>query len=948
MHKLEAQLKDALDGEVRFDKTSRTVYAVDASIYEVQPIGVVLPRSSEDVVRAVEIAAAHAVPIIARGAATGIVGGCIGKGLVIDTSRYLTKILEVDAEHNFAIVEPGVVQDDLNKAVAQHGLCLGPNTSTGNRATIGGMVGNNSAGSHSLRYGQMVDHVEEVDLVVASGATVTLSPVHSETWHGMRQLPGDEGRIYRELYRIRHDYADAIAKQFPDVPRQVSGYNLDRLVGELPYNPASMVVGAEGSLGIATRIKVSLSPKPNYVGLAVLHFHDLIETMAAVPAVLEHNPSALELIDEHIIKLGRQAPPLRGRLGWLHGDPKALLVVEFDGRTASDVQDKIDAFTGAMESQAIGYSHSVETSPQAMDNVWAMRKSGLGILLSKRSFSRAVAFIEDIVVPPEALPEVIGGFRSYLNDLGKEAGFYGHIGAGAVHVRPWVNMREKEDLHLMKEMLVHVGELVKAHGGSLSAEHGDGFCRSWMNEAMFGSELYQAFKEVKAAFDPRSLMNPGKVIATEEFLDNLRANDKTKLQKIDTFLDFSKEGGFELAADLCNGNAACRKREGVMCPSFQASGDEYHTTRARAQSLRAIINGRRHKDAFTDRDLYKVMALCIECKGCKTECPSQVDMAKMKSEFLYQYHRVHGTPFRDRLFGHVARLNKLMSPFAWIINAMSETRIGKWQQRLFGIAPERRLPPLALQRFSQWWKKHPKRTEGRPVVLFIDTFTEFNTPEIGIAAVKVLEALGCRVIAPKVSCCGRPMLSKGLLASAKRHALSVVDQLQGYVDDGAHVVGLEPSCILTIRDDYTSLTPNAQKVADHCVTFDEFVAEHLENGELPCDMRRTQAPVVVHGHCHQKSLVGMEPTQRILDAIAPGRYQILPSGCCGMAGSFGYEAEHYAFSQKIGEATLFPHLRAVDQEATVIASGTSCRTQIKDATGQEAVHLAQWLASHLY
>lgn len=934
MSLLEDALRKAIVGEVRTDAATLCAYSVDASIYEIEPLVVVTPKDKHDVCSAISIAGKHKVPVIARGAATGITGGCIGKGIILDLSRHMNVIGEINIEQEYVICQPGVVQDELNKALAPYGYRLGPDTSTGNRATVGGMLANNAAGAHSLFYGKMVDHVLSVEMAMADGTLVNLG-----------ERPTDTEDLYNNIKGIRDKFADAIEKNFPRIPRRVSGYNLDELIKTDNFNLAKLIVGSEGTLGVVTEIKMHISPVLKQTGICIVHFYDMAEGMNAIPTMLRHEPVALEMIDDRILETAKKSPAIVHKMQWLQGTPQAIFAAEFQ---APDLEEKLARFKQDMESLNIGYASTVLTSEQNHE-VWDVRKAGLGLLLSKRTYSRAIAFLEDLSIPPEHLGAFIIQFREYLAAHGKEAGIYGHVGSGCMHIRPYIDLRDPAELKLMHQMMLDVSTLVLQHGGALSGEHGDGLVRTWLNEKMFGAEVYRAFCEIKAAFDPQNLLNPGKIVHGPTLVENLRLSPETHIREIKTFQDFGPEGGFALAADLCNGNAQCRKTEGLMCPSFQATGDEFDTTRARAQALRAVINGRWKVDDFTSDKVGSVMDLCLECKGCKTQCPSRVDMAKMKSEFLYQYQEKHGYTLRSRLFGNIALLYSLASPISGIFNAIVQNTLFRKLMGLFGIAPERSMPSLSRERFSAW--KRPIGKEGaKAVVLFIDTYTEFNEPDVGKAAFEVLSNLGYQVITPPWTCCGRPLVSKGLLKDARKKAEALIDLLIPYAASGVEIVGIEPSCILTIADDFAGIVSKekreqAQLVAAHCGTFDSFIFKHLCNGALPFPITDVKIEAKVHGHCHQKALVGMRPTIEVLKALPGVTATEIPSGCCGLAGSFGYEKEHYQLSMKIGRLQLFPAIENTEPKTIIIANGFSCRSQISHGTGRKAVHLAEFIAS---
>lgn len=803
------------------DKAHKLAYSVDASLFEIEPAAVALPRSIDELRAVIE---SSDQTITARGAGTGTAGGCLGDGLILDCS-HLNQIIEIDHERKVARCEPGVVQDDLNKAASAFGLRLGPDTSTGDRATIGGMIATNAAGAHSLIYGAMVDAIERVELLTAEGREIT--------------LPGDP-QITRAAEQIKTIYGEAIRRHFPPLARRSSGYLLDRLFGD---KLAQIVAGSEGTLGIITSVELKLSPQLPDRRLYYLRFDSTKEAIAHVGELLALRPLSLELIDEQICSLGRLSPSLRGQLDWLV--PGALLLIELPA-----------------DQPPVG------TLIERPEQAWALRHAGLGLLLSRRTHARAVGFIEDLAVPTERLGDLI----DLLPD--RDVGIYGHAGAGCLHVRPFLDLREGHEK--MWKMMREITESVVEMGGAASGEHGDGRLRSWLHHHLYGEEICDAFTALKKAFDPSGRLNPGVIVAPPSPETRLRKSP----EQIETFLDFSKEGGLALAADLCNGNGLCRKRSGLMCPSFQATGDEFETTRARAQALRAVASG---ELTLASDALHDVLELCLECKGCKSECPSQVDMAKMKAEALF--HRA--IPLRSRLFAHTPRT----------------------------LARLRR-------RFS---RGAPRCFEG-DLVLFTDSYLEFAAPQIGHKALALLEHLGHQPILLPYRCCGRPYLSKGMLVHARKLAAALIEQLLPYAKEGVPIVGLEPSCILTIKDDFPSLisSDEAELVASRAVTLDRFLEDRLP----PID----EQPLV-HIHCHQKALEG--------GGSAVG--EVIDSGCCGMAGSFGYT--HKRLSMIIGEERLFPAVRAAEEP--IIANGFSCRHQIERGCGKRPLHLAEWLAEIL-
>jgi len=931
------ELEYHIEGELCFDDMSRHCYSVDASIYEIKPIGCIRPRSKQDVINAVLIARKHEITITPRGAGTGIAGGAIGPGAILDTAHHLKRIREVNYEEEWAICEPGVVQDALNDKVREQGYRLGPDTSTGNRATIGGMVGNNSSGARSLRFGRTVDAVIACEVVLSDGEVLWLEELDDEQLQSKCTQDDSEGRIYRRVLAIREKYHDEIKKRYPNIHRRSSGYNLDHLVDGSPLNLAKLITGSEGSLGVITKVKIALTKNPAHIGVVICLLEDLYQGLDKMSALLALNPLAAELIDHQVIKMGRLSPSMRGKLDWIEGEPGGMLLVEVSGETEEEVEERMQAVS-ALD---LGFSQISTTDPTLIENAWALRKAGLGLVMGRRSHAKAVAFIEDFAMPPTELAPFIRTLYDKVEGAGKKMGVYGHAGPGCMHFRPYVDMRKEEELQWMEELMIEMTDVVLHHGGVLSGEHGDGYLRSWLGERLFGPVIMEAFGELKAAFDPDGLMNPGKVIPTQGFRENLRTDPSVEVFEPKTVMSFKHEGGFSFAVNMCNGNAACRKESGLMCPSFHATGDERETTRARAQALRAALNGKLSWEEVTSEEVYKIMDLCLECKGCKTECPSQVDMAKMKSEWLHLYHEKHGAPLRSKLFAYLPSFNKLGAPIAKVANWINESPLAKWAFDRIGIATERKLPTLAAQRFSSWVRKefHPVESDKK-VVLFNDTFTEFNIPHVGKSAARLLTHLGYEVIIPPYTCCGRTLISKGFLPQAAKLAAALVEALYPFAREGIPIVGLEPSCILTLRDEVSNLVGGAKirLIKDNCYTLDEFLANH---GDL--DLPASEHTVHVHGHCHQKSLVGMKSTMNVLEKIPGLTPKLIDSGCCGMAGSFGYEKEHYATSLKIGEHRLFPAVREAAAENLICADGYSCRCQIKHGTGRKAMHLAEVL-----
>ena len=930
MTRLTQDLKTHVEGEVLLNDIEKQVYSVDASIYQITPKLVVIPQTKDDLLSIVLVAKKHKIPLIPRGAATGIAGGCIGKGIVIDLSKNLNTITQINPREAWADVEPGVVQDQLNKSLSPIQSRLGPDTSTGNRATIGGMIGNNSSGAHSLRFGRMSEHIIELEVVLSSGEIATFKELNMQEWNAYSQETSHEGRIYRQLARIRREYGEEIKKHFPKHKRRASGYNLDELIRPEGINVAKLIAGSEGTLGLVASAKLKISPKPLHTALIVLYFHSRTEGFWHAEKLIQHELYSLEIIDEQLIQLGLIAPNMQGKLEWIEGSPVSMVVAELDANALPDLEDKILKLTEFVEKEKIGYSYSVLRTPDDIAHVWELRKAGLGLLMSRRTKSQAIAFVEDVSVPPHQLGPFMERFLKYIESEGKEAGFYGHMGEGCIHVRPYVDMTDPEDYQRMKRMIESVGDLLLEHEGVLSGEHGDGLVRSWTHPKMFGPKLYQAFCEIKEIFDPDHLMNPGKIVDAPDFFENLRNSPQHQVAELDTFLDFTPDGGLSFAVNMCNGNGNCRKQQGLMCPSFQAYGDERHSTRARAQALRAVVNGQVSLEALTQNEVLDVLDLCLECKGCKRDCPSHVDMARIKAEVLHQQQKKKGSSLRTKIFAHVGQLNMLQSYFPKSSRFFQSSSLSKYLLKRIGIAPERELPQIALETFSKVNLEQPKQEECKDtVVLFNDTFTEFNCPEIGVSAVQVLNSLGFHVIIPPWRCCGRPMFSKGLLTKAQKLAKNLVAQLLPYAKKGYPILGLEPSCLYTIIDDYPHLMPKeeCQTVIDACLTFDAFLDSLIEKDAFPVDLGPDRPNVKLHRHCYQKALEQTPHTLNVLKHVFGNKASEIPSGCCGMAGSFGYESEHYDMSIAIANKRLVPAIKNSPPSSTFVANGMSCRGQ---------------------
>ncbi len=950
-----SELRPEFSGEIHTDRFTRLLYSTDASIYQIEPMAVLVPRGHDDAVAAVSLAARYALPVLPRGGGTSLAGQTVGAAVVIDFSKYMNRILDVNYEERLARVQPGVVLDQLNAHLLPAGWRFPPDVATSNRATVGGMIGNNSSGSHSILYGITLNHVRSMRALLAGGEECDFAEVSEDDWKRKAGQRDREGHIYRAVTSIVAANSKEIRSRYPKIMRRVGGYNLDSVLPDTGGgNLCRLIVGSEGTLATCTEAALNLTREPRAKALDIVHFSELIAALEALQEILALHPAAVELVDKMLLDLTRLQPAFARKMNFIDGDPAAILIVEFFGDTEVEVRNKLDRLEARLRDCGRGTAFVRAVRPGDQANVWAIRKAGVGLLSSIRGDAKPAAFVEDTAVAPEHLSEYVRRFRQVLERHHTRAGYYGHASVGCLHIRPIINLKEESGIRKMTEISAAVKDLVVEFKGAMSGEHGDGISRSHWNRELFGERLYEAFRELKAAFDPAGMMNPGKIVEAPPMTSHLRTLPEPSGAVIHTHLDFGREGGLMHAVEQCNGMGVCRKLDtGTMCPSYMATREEEHSTRGRANALRAVLSGRMPQEEFSGARMCEAMDLCLACKACKTECAANVDMAKLKYEFLAHYNERHGTPLRSLVFGNIAALSRLGSATAplsnWIIQA-PVTR--KTAQRLLGIHPQRRPPAFARHTFRRWLHRHPPRSrpDGAPkVVLFNDTFTNYNEPWIGVAALRILEDTGVQVFVPDVSCCGRPMISKGLLQEARDNARKNVALLTPFVESGAVVVGCEPSCITTLRDEYPDLlgTRESQRLAERAMLLEEYLCVRLDAGEWQPKLSNARRSVLLHGHCHQKSLVGSEPSLRLL-RMAPGfAVEEVDSGCCGMAGAFGYETEHYELSMQIGEMRLFPAIRQCSIDAVIVASGTSCRQQIMHATGRKAFHLAEALAEAL-
>lgn len=952
------QLASQLRGELRTDALAQAMYATDASIYQIPPLGVVLPRDEGDVYTTLQYVRQHGLALTPRGGATSLAGQTIGPGLQLDFARYMQRLLELNIEQRWAWVEPGIVLDRLNTLLAPQGLLFAPDVSTSSRATLGGMIANNSSGMYSLVYGKTIDHVLELRVMLSDGSIVELAPLSAAVLHTKLQLDSLEGRAYRTVHRLGRELADEITARYPKVLRRVSGYNLDCYVpGAQPdgFNLSQMIVGSEGTLAIILAAKVRLTPRPAHAAIVTLEFASLDDALDAVLPCLEVKPSAVELMDDILLGLARRSHSHSHYLDlFLQGQPAAMLQVEFFADSTEALEERIAALDAHIRHSCRATAITPARSPAQRNAILQVRKAGMPLLQSISPDRKPETFVEDAAVPPERLGSYIRAFRDICRAHNLDVAFYGHASVGVMHPRPLLNLKNPEDVKTMRAVAQEVRDLVIEHGGALSGEHGDGILRSEFNRDLFGDRLMAAFAEIKRSFDPHAVLNPGKIVDAPPMDTHLRYDTRRPIT-LSTHFRFADTDGMLGATELCNGNGLCRKGGGgTMCPSYMVSTDEQHSTRGRANALRMVLTGAVPPEQLTGPSMKAALDLCVECKGCSGECPTGVNMTRLKSEWLAHYYADHGAPMRSRLFGHVRRIAEIgstLAPFSNIILGLPGA--GHMAEKLLGISHTRRFPAFAAQSFHRWFEDRSHSSTTPPlhrstVVLFPDTFCDYHDPHIGRAAVHVLEAAGYRVILPeKRVCCGRPLISKGFLPELKQLAQQQLDALMPYVEAGLPIIGLEPSCILSFRDEYRDLLDDArsEQLASASFLIDEFLVR--EQLQLPFVQSSQPLMILLHGHCHQKAIIGTQAALQLLRGIPGALVREVDSGCCGMAGSFGYEVEHVDVSQRMAERALLPAIRNLPEHAQVVAMGTSCRQQIADLSGRHAQHLVEVLAAQL-
>jgi FAD/FMN-containing dehydrogenase/Fe-S oxidoreductase len=969
MHEQLALLQSKLAGDLLIDDTTRRLYATDASAYRELPIAVAIPQTTEDLRQLVLFASENKVSLIPRTAGTSLAGQVVGAGIVIDVSKYFTRIIEVNEAEKWVRVQPGVVRDDLNKHLEQYGLYFGPETSTANRAMIGGMVGNNSCGANSIVYGSTREHVLNIKALLSDGSEVEFGALNQQQFdekcHSHNAL---EKSIYSGIHTLLSDkqLQQSITSQFPkgDIPRRNTGYALDLLMDSAPisnskkaFNFCKLLAGSEGTLAIMTEIKLNLEPlPPRHKLLVCAHFSSINESLEANLLALRHQPRACELMDHYILECTKNNISQRQNRFFIEGNPAAILVVDLSRDTMEQAQNDARAMIAEMKRAGFGYHYPVLTGSDT-DKIWTLRKAGLGLLSNIKGDAKPAPVIEDTAVDVAELPTYIREFNKILKKHGLFSVHYAHAATGELHLRPILNLKTAEGTRQFRVIAEEIAALVKKYRGSLSGEHGDGRLRGEFIEYMVGSENYALFKQVKTLWDPQQIFNPGKIVNAPPMDEFLRYTPEQETREFDTVYNFDDYEGILRTAELCNGSGDCRKTHisgGTMCPSYMATKNEKDTTRARANILREMLTNSTESNPFNSEEIKSVMDLCLSCKGCKSECPSNVDVAKLKGEFLQQYYQSNRIPFRTRLIGNFASINRMAALAPALYNYTATNRFASSIiKSVSGFAQQRSLPKLHPKTLLDWYRQNRSSGFGvegvesslGKVYFFCDEFTNFNDVPAGMAAIRLLTKLGFEVVIPKHVESGRSCMSKGMLRKARKLALRNIMLLKDGISEQTPLVGLEPSAILGFRDEYlnftigTPLEEAAQKIAKNAWMIDEFLDHIFEKGlvEKSCFSEEKRL-IKLHGHCHQKALASIVPTKRILSFPPNYVVESIPSGCCGMAGSFGYEKEHYGLSMEIGELVLFPTIRKQPEEVLIAAPGTSCRHQIKDGTGRLARH----------
>lgn len=952
------KLSAIIEGELHFDNLHKSIYATDASVYRKIPLGVAYPKNNDDLKKIIHFATKNNITLIPRTAGTSLAGQCVGEGLIVDVSKHFTKILGFDEHKKTVTVQPGIIRDELNIFLKPYGLFFGPNTSTSNRCMIGGMVGNNSSGTTSIKYGVTRDKVIELKTILSDGSEVVFNEVNTAEFNQKRIGSSLENKIYQTIFNelSNTENQQEILKEFPkkEIHRRNNGYPVDALLNfELfggtknTVNLATLLTGSEGTLAFSTEITIQLDDLPPAKNIMVVaHFNSIQESMEAVVVAMKHNLYTCELMDKTVLDCTKNnREQLKNRF-FVEGDPKALLMFEICTNSDEESNKLADKLIEDLVINNFGYAYPKLIGSEIHQAV-ELRKAGLGLLGNIVGDNKAVACIEDTAVEVKDLPNYIAEFSQMMENFGQDAVYYAHAGAGEIHLRPILNLKKKEDVVLFREITTRTAQLVKKYGGSFSGEHGDGIVRAEFIPLMIGEKNYELLKRIKHIFDPNAIFNKGKIVNPFAMDESLRYEIDREEPVIETIQDFSDSEGILKATEKCNGSGDCRKLPsagGTMCPSYRATRNEKDTTRARANALREFLTNSTKENKFNHKELYDVFDLCLSCKACASECPSNVDIAALKAEFLHQYYKENKVPFRTKLFANNVKYNKLGSLAPTLTNLILNTKITK---KLMGIATERSIPKLAKTTVFKWFQKNKNRLAKQPhkyleIYLFVDEFTNYYDANIGIDTIELLTKLGYKVHITKHEESGRGFISKGFLDEAKKITNANVNFFKELISKEMPLVGIEPSAILTFRDEYLRLADDktaAKNISENTFTIEEFIKQEFEKNNISSQSFTTKYKTLkIHGHCQQKSLSSTEPTFKMLSIPKNYTVSIINSGCCGMAGSFGYEKEHYSLSMQVGEDTLFPKIRNTENTTIIAAAGTSCRHQIMDGTSRISKH----------
>lgn len=947
------ELTQEISSEILTDALSLGIYSTDASLYQVRPLAIVIPKSEQDLIRIIAICHKYKIPVLPRGSATSLAGQTTNEALIIDFTKYFDKIVEINHEQKYAIVQPGVVRDQLNKALVPHRLHFAPDPATSSRATIGGMIANNSSGTKSIRYGKTIDHVLELRVLLMDGTILKLNGMGAENWNVKCKATDREAEIYRTFRNLIFEHAEAIEKSYPKVMRRVSGYPLDEFIQTDYWNLAKLFCGSEGTLGIILDAKVNLEPIASYKAAVTVHFDDRMSAIRSVPEIVKFAPAAVEMLDYHVFELSVKnniTRQLHERL--IQGMPQATLSVEFFCETSQELESKLKDFTDFIPDVDGVYAWPVLDTPELLEDSWTLRKNGLGLIMGDPDGRKPVPFIEDMAIPVEHLADYIRDILDICKAKDVETVLYAHASVGVLHVRPGLDMTSGDDIQLMKEITDEVFLLVKKYKGSWSGEHGDGRNRSPKLRAFFGDEVYNLLVKVKKLFDPDYLLNPGIIIDPEPMDAHLRYGSGYQDKKYPYVYQYRKDHSFNSLVHNCSGVGACRNNNGgIMCPSFKATGDEADSTRGRANALRLALSGQQGFNDLTDPKVLEVLDLCLSCKACKSECPSNVDMSKLKSEVLQMKYDSGQITLKEKAIKHSHNLSKNLSGLkAPLINRVQRTSIFRWvAERMLGTDKRRILPEYTNQTLSDWYKSQYSSIPDLPqVALFADTYINYHEPRIGKAAIQLLNACGFDVVLADVGCCQRPRISNGFLRDAAKEGNVVAEGLLPFIEKGMKVLVCEPSCITALIDDIPDLIADnnlAIKIQTNVLALDRFLGDAWEKGQLKGSFTSPYSEILLHGHCHQKATFGMEGMKKIYNSIEGIKVITPDSGCCGMAGSFGYEKEHYDISKKISELVLIPAVKQLNETSAIVANGFSCRHQIADFGNRKAIH---WVESVMF